>query len=155
MEKFEDIIKRKNNYHLSYKVGAYSLLKFAGRCYELGWEVYFPMSEGSRADCLVLLPDNSVLRVQVKTARLYEDGSVIQFNTFSSHYHTKLGQWTGHFKRTYEGQVDAFGVYCIDNKTCYLVPMTEIGSRKGIRMRVKPTKNSQKRKIRWAKDFEL
>lgn len=55
---------------------------------------------------------------------------------------------------TYEGQIEAFGVYCPDTHKCYLVPITEVGGRQA-NLRVSPSKNKQEKGIRWAKEFEI
>jgi hypothetical protein len=57
-------------------------------------------------------------------------------------------------RRGYVGEVDAFGVWCPQNRRGYFVPIDDVAA--GIAtLRVGPTQNSQQHGVRWAKDYEL
>lgn len=77
------------------------------------------------------------------------------FPVCSSHYHTKRGQLTGHYKRQYRGQIDGFGVYCPETDTCYLVPMNEVTSTQEMSLRVMPPKNNMVKGVRLAERFQI
>jgi hypothetical protein len=49
---------------------------------------------------------------------------------------------------------DIFGVYFPPNDTVYLVPIDDVASSKGW-LRLEPTRNNQKRKVRLAADYEI
>jgi hypothetical protein len=110
---------------------------------DTGKSVLMPWND-ERFDFLVY--ENGVFqRVQVKTGCL-KDGYVL-FRTVSVHTQ-------GRHRRTYEGEVDFFAVYCPDNKKCYLVPADSL-PKEMASLRLTPPRNGQTRGIRWARDFEL
>jgi len=110
---------------------------------EGGKSVLIPWSD-ERFD-FVVYECGSFQRVQVKTGCL-KDGFVL-FRTVSVH-----GQ--GAHRRTYEGEVDFFAVYCPDNQRCYLVPADSL-PKEMASLRLTPPRNGQLSGIRWARDFEL
>ena len=90
-------------------------------------------------------------RVQCKWGGLHEDGAVIRINLTSS--------WctpTGYERRYYtEDEIDLVAVYCGDLDRCYLLPSRLVAGRRGIQLRVTPTKNGQRACLNHAVDFEL
>jgi hypothetical protein len=56
--------------------------------------------------------------------------------------------------RSYRGLADIFGVYFPQTDGVYLVPIEEVADSKGW-LRVEPTRNNQKRGVRFAADFEI
>lgn len=71
------------------------------------------------------------------------------FNAYSSHAHRG-----GPSCRTYTGQIDAFGVYCPDNESTYIVPIADLPVFVGM-LRIAPPLNNQSRKMRWANRYLL
>lgn len=110
--------------------------------------VLLPFGENQRYD-LVVDTGSSFIRVQCKTGRLRN--GVVAFATCSSTYHHP-NRNTAYSRKDYRGEADVFGVYCPDNEGFYLVPVGAVGRRRGY-LRVDLTKNSQSRRIRWARDF--
>jgi len=134
------------------KVGDKSYMQFITTCVMKNWIVLEPIGDCDRYDC-VIDRGNGFERVQVKTGRL-KKGSVV-FPACSSHYHTKHGQITDTFKRSYEGQVELFGVYCFETGKCYVVPLKDLSVKSAVSLRVDSTKNNQDKRIRWACEYEL
>jgi len=111
-----------------------------------GEVILVPFGDNQRYD-LVIDRADTFLRVQVKSGRL-RDGAIL-FNTRSNHYHRGKGY------RSYEGQIEFFGVYCPETGTCYLVPIDACGGLQVGSLRVEATKNGQKTGIRWASEFRI
>jgi hypothetical protein len=111
-----------------------------------GYNISIPFGESHRYD---LLADDGerILRVQVKTGRLR--GNVIAYRCSSSHSHRG-----GAFARPYFGQVDIIAVYCPQNGKVYILPETEFVAT-GAHLRLSEPANNQRRRIRWAREFEL
>ncbi len=112
---------------------------------EAGYSIAVPFGENQRYD-LIAERDGMFLRVQVKTGRLRN--GVILFNGYSSHSHRK-----GVSCRRYAGDVDLFGIYCRQNETVYLVPIADVRLKGSLR--VVPTANAQREKIRWADQYRV
>ncbi len=110
---------------------------------DAGKSVLLPWSD-ERFD-FVVYECGTFYRVQVKTGCL-KDGYVL-FRTVSVHSQ-------GAHRRTYEGEVDFFAVYCPDNQRVYLVPADPL-PREMASLRLTAPRNGQTHGIRWARDFEL
>ena len=110
-----------------------------------GKTVLLPYGDNERYD-MVIDDDGKFLRVQCKNGR-YENGCVV-FDTCSSQVHM------GNGRQHYHGQVEFFGVYCREIEKTYLVPIDEVGISRSS-LRVLPTKNGQKKRIKLASDYEL
>ncbi|MDQ4132107.1 MAG: group I intron-associated PD-(D/E)XK endonuclease [Actinomycetota bacterium] len=82
-------------------------------------------------------------RVQCKSARLV--GGVVSFRTSSN---------TRNAPKDYVGEVDYFGVYSPDLDKVFLVPIGDVPSRYCF-LRLDSAKNSQTRRVRWARDYLL
>jgi hypothetical protein len=108
-----------------------------------GYEVLVPFGGGQPYDLVVEL-GNSMLRVQCKRAWLA--GGCLVFNSRGTDH--------GRGRRSYRGLADIFGVYFDDTETVYLVPIDEVADSKGW-LRVEPTRNNQKRRVRLAADFAI
>ena len=130
----------------SNQIGDISELKVATRLMELGHTVSMPVGNTSRYD-LLLDNGNSILRIQVKTARWHSDKDCIAFDVKSYNVNTKVN-------KDYHGDVDYFGVYFPDNDKCYFIPINICGiSTKTLR--INSTKNGQKYGVHFAEDFEM
>ena len=121
------------------------------RLVQAGKQVLTPFVENVRYDLAIDEGDRFV-RVQCKTGRLRK--GVVIFAACSSTYHHPANQGTRVYAYNYRGEADVFGVYCPETDAVYLVPVDEVGLRRGS-LRVEPTLNSQSKRIRWASGFEL
>ena len=129
--------------HSTFRKGNLSEAKFLADALDKGYKVLIPFGDGSRYD-LVLDTGEKLVKVQVKTGRLRE-GRVI-FQTSSNN--------KGYGRKSYHGEVDYLGVYCPQNDTSYLVPVSLTGSSQ-MTLRLDPTKNNQSGKVKLAADYEL
>jgi hypothetical protein len=101
----------------------------------------------------MIMDDNGTFyRIQCKTGRLEQDGTIIRFATASSTYHYYGGK--GREWRDYRGQIEYFGVYCPQLDRAFLVPVDIVGKTGGV-LRLSETKNNQSKNIHWAQDYEI
>jgi hypothetical protein len=108
--------------------------------------VLIPWGDSLRYD-LVIERMGKFLRIQCKTGKLEKGG--VEFACASS------ASWnTGKGAKHYVEQADLFGVYCPQNQKVYLIPVKGVGKRMCF-LRIDPTKNNQKKNIRWARDYEI
>ena len=127
-------------------VGELSEIIVAAELARAGYGVALPLGENRRYD-LIVDKDGVLSRVQVKTGRL-RYGAVL-FNCYSSHTHR-----SGTACRSYEGEVDFFGVYCAELRSVYLVPIADVARVRGS-LRLTATRSGQSRKVRWAQAYLL
>ena len=114
-----------------------------------GFRTYLPFSENTRCD-LVLDDGERLSRVQCKSGR-FRNGAV-RFKACSSyahHPHPKVA------KRDYEGEIDYFAVYCRETGGVYLVPISDVPVTNTATLRVEPTKNGQRSRIRPAERYDV
>jgi hypothetical protein len=107
-----------------------------------GFGVLLPFGEGHPFD-LVLAVAGVFLRVQSKTA--WRKGGCLIFNAYATDH--------GRGQISYVGRADLFGVFDPVGNRVYLVPVGLTDSE--IRLRIAPTRNNQRQRVRWAADFEL
>jgi PD-(D/E)XK endonuclease len=88
--------------------------------------------------------------IQCKTGRLH--GGAVYFRP---HRLRAAKRETGWERRVtdYRGEVDFFAVYCPENDSVYLVPIAVVTTPRACSLRIKPAKNNQTKRVRWAKDF--
>jgi hypothetical protein len=122
-------------------------IMFALRDFGLG--VYLPFGENTRCD-LIIDDGASLSRVQCKTGRLRL--GAVRFAVCSCYGHHRNPRKS---RRTYEGQIEFFAVYCPETSGVYLVPIEDLPLRAQAALRVEPTRNGQKRNIRLAADYEI
>jgi len=115
---------------------------------ELGLTVLRPMCEGRRYDIVIDL-EPRLLRVQCKLAR--ELDGVLLVTTHTNRY-TPHGYVSTQYT---PDEVDAVAAYAPKARRCYLLPIDDVTSRRGIHLRLAPTKNRQAQGIRWARDYEF
>jgi PD-(D/E)XK nuclease superfamily protein len=111
-----------------------------------GYSVLLPFGVNQRYD-LVLDLGERLLRVQCKTG--HRRGGSIEFSTVSVRTNT-----TGWFARDYAGDADLFLVYWPENGRIYAVPVEE-APKSHMNLRVDPPLNGQRRRIKFASDYEL
>jgi hypothetical protein len=111
--------------------------------------VSLPFTDNKRYDLIADIY-GGLYRVQVKTASLDRNGDYLSFRTCSFRMTTK-----GNVYKSYTSEeVDLFLAYCIKLNKVYLAWMDEVPATQ-IFLRLKETKNQQKKAVRWAKDYEL
>ena len=130
------------------KVGEISEACFLVALLKAGYNVLKPVSNTLRYD-LVIEFNGKFKRVQCKTGRLRN--GVITYNAAST---ILKGENQKTETRGYIGDADLFGVYCPGNGKSYLIPIEEVGTSSGS-LRVEPSKNSQKKFIRIASNYEV
>lgn len=111
-----------------------------------GYRILLPFGDNYRYDLVVETPEG-FNRVQCKTGRL--SNGAIEFPVASSAYHR------GGSRKTYDGEIDSFGIYCPGNQKCYLVPIEALTLKNQCSLRITPPANKQSKNIRWAANFEL
>jgi hypothetical protein len=109
-----------------------------------GFDVLVPFGEGQPYDLVVHLAGGEFLRVQCKNAR-WDRGCVVFNGRTTDH---------GRGRLAYHGLADAFGVFEPTSGDVYLVPVSDVPGYEG-RLRVHPTRNNQRLKIRHAKNYEI
>lgn len=113
---------------------------------QTGRRLLHPLSSASRYDLAIDNEDGSIMRIQCKTG-VFRNGR-IEFRVYSMSGHR------GTRGRTYQGQIDAFGVYCPQTRESYLIPMSDLAGHSGAAcLRVSPARNGQVKRTRLARDY--
>jgi hypothetical protein len=114
-----------------------------------GYSVLVPFGENTRYD-LVIENGDELARVQCKTGRLRKGAVIFRLcSTYGHHPNPK------EVRRDYIGQVDYFAVHCPETAGIYLIPISELTNRNSAALRVDPPRNSQRRYIREAAQYEI
>lgn len=114
---------------------------------KLGILISKPLVQSSKYDFIADINHN-LYKIQVKTGRIDEEKSYLEFATSTSHTNTK-----GTLNLSYsENDVDFFAT--MYNGQCYLIPYHLCGKR-AQRIRFVPTKSGQTKGILFAKDYHL
>lgn len=124
--------------------GNLSEAKFTAKLLELGYEVFIPFGNGSRYD-LVFKLNGKFKTLQIKTGKLKDN--FIVFNSSSLNKETKK-------RKSYHGEVDFLGIYCIENNSYYLMPVNKV-AKTATTLRLTSPKNNQKKNIHLAKDYQI
>jgi PD-(D/E)XK endonuclease len=115
---------------------------------ERGYKIALPFGEDWDFD-LIVCREGRLERVQVKYTR--SDGCVISVRCYS------LSLTNGKVRRTKRytaATVDWIAVYDATTNRCYYVPSSEFThGRREISLRLVPTLNNQRGRIRWARDY--
>lgn len=128
-------------------VGKLTELRVAEAFLNRGYQVSQPLVSDSRYDFIVDIK-GQLLRIQVKTGTIKEDGAYIEFATSTSHTNT-----SGTINKSYSAdEIDYFATIC--NGECLVIKVTECGTR-AQRLRLQPTKNGQVIGIKFAKDYTI
>ena len=130
--------------------GAIAETKIAAAATELDIPVLRPIVEHTRYD-LAFEIGGRILRVQCKWGGLSADRAVINVN-LTSNWCTPTGYERRYY---YENEIDLVAVYCGALERCYLLPIALVAGRRGIMLRLVPTKNGQRACLNRAVDFEL
>ena len=121
-------------------------MEIATALMRVGLTVLRPLAAG-RYDLAIDAGGGAFRRVQCKTGILR--GGRVLFRVCSADARRPLGV-------SYKGQIDAFGVYCPQNSTAYLVPIAAVAGL-GIvaSLRVDASRNGQSKRVRYARDYEI
>ena len=132
------------------RIGDESEAHIIARLLDAGYDVLLPFGKNHSYDLVIEDTEGQFWKVQCKTGRLDEEGTVVTFYTSSSYNHTVKHKG----RRNYLGQVDYFAVYCPDNAEVFLLPVDAVPAMVA-KLRVLPAKNGQEKNIRWACDYKL
>lgn len=133
------------------EIGHRTVNQVAWALVNLGKRVFLPFGDSGRIDLIYEDDDGRLVRVQCKTARLVK-GAIV-FPTSSIHAPSRTGL-VKTIRRSYRGQIDAFGVFCPQTGTIYLVPVKDVSDNGGM-LRYLPPENGQKTRIRWAERYQI
>lgn len=125
-------------------VGEITVAKVLSRFVENGEQVALPFGDNQRYD-LVLMRGRKALRVQCKTAHGTDE--FFAFRTCSQNPFTNK-------RRDYQKDVELFAVYYPRNGKVYVIPIKDVTTSDSLTLRLTPSKNLQRKKVRLAKDFE-
>jgi len=125
--------------------GDVSELKVLAKLTEFGVNVYLPYGEDTRSD-LIIDDSGELERIQIKTGRI-KNGS-IRFSCSKINSNR-----SGSTRTNYEGQIDAFIVYCPDNEGYYYVPIEE-ANKTNMWLRVDESM-ADNGKVKWADEYQL
>lgn len=126
--------------------GCITELEVARSFLEMGYIVSRPLID-TRYDYIVEIK-GKLYTIQVKSAQVDENETFLKFKTCNTHTNTQ-----GTINKNYKNDnVDYFATY-YKNK-CYIVPVSECGSRSKTLRFTSPNKN-QVKNINFAKDYEL
>ena len=112
---------------------------------EKGYIPCIPLSEHQPYDLLAVMDNGSVKKLQVKYARLRENG-VIDVK-FRSSWADKHGT---HIKRYRESDFDYYAIYCPEKEVVLYIPNT-LDCPKTVRF--EPPANNQSKLVKWAQDY--
>lgn len=110
-----------------------------------GYKVSVPWGQNTRYD-LIADKDDSLYRIQCKTAWLDKDKTFLTFNTQSCNATI--------IPKSYRGQIEFFAVYSPDLDKVYLLSVDDVGT-VNCALRIKPTQNNQKKGVHFASDYEF
>jgi PD-(D/E)XK endonuclease len=116
-------------------------------CILHGIGVAVPIDDERYDLILDLTPE--LLRVQCKWATRHDEVVLIRC------YACRRGP-NGLLVRGYTSdEIDAYAAYCHELGVCYLLPVDDFSGRRGISLRLSPSRNNQLAGINWARDFEF
>ena len=101
-----------------------------------------PFGGGCPFDVAALLPNGTVLRVQVKCGRLRR--GCVTFNAHSTDH--------GRGPQSYHGRADVIAVHVAELSRIFMVPVDDCPPTDGW-LRIDPAKNNQQKRVRFAEDY--
>jgi hypothetical protein len=131
------------------QTGHRTLVKVMTALVNLDKALYVPFGDHGRVDLIYEEEDGRLVRVQCKTAWVAK--GCLVFPTTSVDSRSVKGRT---LRRGYRGEADLFGVYCPVLNRVYLIPVEDVPQGEA-RLRLTPPKNNQKKKIRWAAEYEI
>ena|SRR5262245_45693985 len=128
--------------------GSIAELAIASAAANLRIGVFKALTDGERYDLIFDLRP-TLVRVQCKWATRH--GDVVGVRAYSCRRTAE-----GLVRRGYSAdEIDAIAAYCLELDACYFIPFEAIGNQRVVQLRLRPTRNNQRRRIRWAEDFEF
>lgn len=110
-----------------------------------GFDVSIPIGDYCAYD-LIIVKDNKIFKIQVKSCEKIIDGRM-KFDLTSSNYY---------IDKKYDIQdCDYFYFYCLENEQSYLYKNTEDNNSRAVFIRTEPTKNNQIKGINFAENFSF
>jgi hypothetical protein len=132
-------------YHHTKNKGDLGLVQAMADLTAKGWAILVPLTEHEAFD-LVAFRDGRFLRVQVKYRAAVNGAITLRYSTCWADRH---GVHTVPVDRA---AIDVLCAYCPDTGACYyLDPKATAGD--NVVLRIAPTRNNQRKRILWAKDF--
>jgi PD-(D/E)XK endonuclease len=126
--------------------GAVAETAIAFAAIKLGIGVYRPLFEGGRFD-FIFEVGGELYRIQCKWAPRAGDTLVVRC------YSARRTR-DGLRRRTYTAaEIDAIAAYSPDLDRCFVIPISVMGARPEMRLRIAPCRNNQRNRINWADDF--
>ena len=113
-----------------------------------GIPVCVPWGDNERYD-LIAEFDGKFNRIQVKTCNEEENGAIVCYARSSTNHTTNKNL------STYENDVDYFVFVNQTYDLIALVPITEVGSQKTVRLRIDPPKSNNGKQVRYFQDFSF
>ena len=112
-----------------------------------GYQVSQPLISDSRYDFIVDIK-SQLMRIQVKTCRIFEEDGYIDFSTSSSHTNAQ-----GTINHSYsDREIDYFATFY--NNQCYVISVNECGARNQ-RLRITPPKNGNQRGSKMLENYTI
>lgn len=132
------------------KKGDIGELAVATELVRLGYNVSIPFGHDVAYD-LVVEVDGALKKVQIKTTQQKNGVLVARCKRVTN---ITCGKQV---RTTYTSDdLDYLIVYDIDTQQCYNIPLDLVDETEdSLNLRVEPTKNNQRKKIRWARDYLL
>jgi hypothetical protein len=116
-------------------------------CVRRGIGVARPLDD-ERYD-LILDLHPRLVRVQCKTAACNGDVLVV-------HLYSARRTANGLRRTLYSAdEIDAFAAHSPETGKCYFFEFDDLTCRSEFRLRLRPTRNNQSKRVRWARDFEF
>lgn len=125
--------------------GIISEIKVLTKLVEKGYTVSLPYGDNARYD-LIFDDGEKLNKVQVKSSKKF-DGDKLVFPTCSYNNANRD-------KRTYENDVDYFGVYCKELDEVFLVPISDCNS-SALTLRITEPKGKNNHQIKYARDYKI
>lgn len=107
-----------------------------------GIPTLIPFGDGLPIDLAGVMPDDSILRVQVKSGRVRND--CVEFNTSSTDH--------GRGRQHYRGRADVIAVHVAEMDRIFIVPVEDCARFRGY-LRLASPRNNQRRGVRRAEDY--
>lgn len=105
--------------------------------------ILIPWGDNQRYDLAIDEGKGKISRIQTKTGRIINGALYAETSSFTT---------TG-FRKYLKDEVEYIAIYSPELNKCYLVPVDKVGW--AITLRIDPPKSKQKKRILWARDFEI
>jgi len=127
------------------QIGAIGEARIEYEATKRGYGLAIPRGHSYPYD-LIVDRNDKLEKIQVKTVR--SDGEVLKVPCYSTSKHIDGKKKSVPY---ISSDFDWLAIFDITTDQCFFVPSVEMTQR--LYLRLVPTKNNQKRKVRWAKDY--